>query len=391
MEKMEVVRDRGRAFLRAAGVSAIVLASIPGFLIVTGVAQIGVVSELSTAQFSIWLGAGILFTVAFWISSADTGRQAGRLRNRLLLLAQAVAALTMFHMICTGLETTLLAVVAAQLGLFMPLGAGLVWVAVQTGLLAWLGVLHWGPFLSVGWTLYALPFEVLAMFTSYFAASQARVSQELRRANAELRATQELLAESSRMAERVRISRELHDVAGHDLAAMSLQLEAARHQVDGAARDAVEKSQELAHRLLDDVRDVVRVLRREESIDFRKVLDPLVEDIRAPRIHLAVPESLEVTDPDRAHALVRCVQEIVTNAIRHAHGENLWIEISQNAEGLEVQARDDGRGSRELKPGLGLRGMRERLEKLGGRLEVDSVPGEGFRINAWMPAPGAGR
>lgn len=387
---MEAVRDRGRVFLRAAGVSAILLASIPGFLIVTGVARIGGARELSPGRFAIWLGAGLLFTVAFWMSSADYGREARRSRSRLLLVVQSAAALTMFHLICTGLKTTLLAVVAAQLGLFVPLGAGLVWVAVQTGLLASLGVQHWGVFVSIGWTLYALPFEALAMFTSYFAASQARVSRDLRRANAELRVTQELLARSSRMAERVRISRELHDVAGHDLAAMSLQLEAARHQVEGPARDAVEKSQELARRLLEDVRVVVRVLRREPAVDLRTVLDPIVEEIASPRVHLSIAEALEVTDPERAHTLVRCVQEIVTNAVRHAHGENLWIEIFQNADGLEVRARDDGRGSEDVRPGLGLRGMRERLERVGGRLEIDSAPGEGFRFHAWMPAPEVG-
>ncbi len=119
-------------------------------------------------------------------------------------------------------------------------------------------------------------------------------------------------------------------------------------------------------------------------------LQPLIEAAGGPEIHLSLPESFEVGDPEQAHALVRCVQEIVTNAVKHAACDNLWIEISRAGEGLEVKARDDGRGAESVEVGHGLTGMRERLERLGGRLQVASEPERGFRVTAWVPSGGGG-
>jgi len=86
--------------------------------------------------------------------------------------------------------------------------------------------------------------------------------------------------------------------------------------------------------------------------------------------------------------VLRCVQEIITNAIRHAAADNLWIELARTDSGIAIQAWDDGRGSKEVQPGHGLIGMRERLEQVGGRLEIETQPAKGFRLTAWMPLSG---
>jgi signal transduction histidine kinase len=83
--------------------------------------------------------------------------------------------------------------------------------------------------------------------------------------------------------------------------------------------------------------------------------------------------------------VLRCVQEIITNAIRHAGANNLWIELSRTGNGIAIRARDDGRGTKELRPGHGLTGMRERLEQVGGRLEIETQTAKGFSVNAWLP------
>jgi signal transduction histidine kinase len=88
-----------------------------------------------------------------------------------------------------------------------------------------------------------------------------------------------------------------------------------------------------------------------------------------------------------AQAIVRCVQETMTNAIRHAAARNLWIEVAREAGEVRVRARDDGRGAVGLRPGNGLLGMRERVEQVGGRLELESRPGHGFEVRARLPAP----
>jgi signal transduction histidine kinase len=77
----------------------------------------------------------------------------------------------------------------------------------------------------------------------------------------------------------------------------------------------------------------------------------------------------------------------VTNTIRHAEADNLWIELRGGPSGTVVRARDDGRGAATVRPGNGLTGMRERLEQLGGELSWRSGAGEGFRVVAQLPTP----
>jgi signal transduction histidine kinase len=74
----------------------------------------------------------------------------------------------------------------------------------------------------------------------------------------------------------------------------------------------------------------------------------------------------------------------VTNSIRHAGARNVWIAVSAGPTGFQLTARDDGSGARELRPGGGLSGMRERLEELGGTLTVED--GTGFALRATVPA-----
>lgn len=378
---------QGRRFLRAAGVSAWVASGVPAVLMVLGLApEEWGGTALSPAKFAVWAAAATAFGAGFWRTSGLAGRADVPRSAPYLLMAQSIAALAMFALVCTGLETMLLVVVAAQLGLFVRLPIGLLWVALQTGLLAWLGIGHHGPFWSLGWAgIVGLPTGVLAMFTSYFAASQTRARHELARANAELRATREILAESRQLAERARISRELHDLLGHHLTALSLKLEAARLRAEGPLRAQLESCQDLTKLLLGDVREAVRSLRGDARVDIERLLSALVADIPQPRIHLEVPHDMTAGDPERAQALVRCVQEIVTNAVRHAGAENLWIQISRANGHLELVGRDDGRGASNLHSGHGLTGMRERLAELGGRLEVESHAGEGFRVRALIP------
>ena len=75
----------------------------------------------------------------------------------------------------------------------------------------------------------------------------------------------------------------------------------------------------------------------------------------------------------------------MTNAARHSGAEHLWITLRRGDEGLELSARDDGRGRERVDLGLGLSGLEQRLRALGGRLEVSSSPGRGFQVRAWLP------
>ena len=121
-----------------------------------------------------------------------------------LLAVQAVTALVMLVLVCSGHEGALLVLVAAQLGWFMSLRRALLWVVIQAVLMAAILALGWplAEILSLMATYVA--FQVLALFSCFLAASEAGARSGLARANRELRATGELLANTSRMAERER-------------------------------------------------------------------------------------------------------------------------------------------------------------------------------------------
>jgi hypothetical protein len=152
--------------------------------------------------------------------------------------------------------------------------AGIAWVLLQSFSLTpiFMERLEFGLFDAFVMCSLYLGFSAFTYVTSLVAKQQADSRDELRRLNSELRATRTLLTESSRIAERVRISRDLHDLVGHHLTALSLNLEVASHLVSGTAQDHVRQAQSVAKLLLSDVREVVSQLRENDNIDLTEAL-----------------------------------------------------------------------------------------------------------------------
>jgi signal transduction histidine kinase len=140
---------------------------------------------------------------------------------------------------------------------------------------------------------------------------------------------------------------------------------------------------------LKDVREVVSAFSCDKSLNLRGAVETLIDGLPYPRVHLSLPTNLNIEDPVRAHTLLRCIQEIITNALRHSGAANLWLEVYEVEGGIEVCARDDGRGAQSVQNGNGIIGMRQRLEVIGGRLRVEPGPESGFSVNAWLPLNGA--
>ena len=341
---------------------------------------------LDVASYRLWLACFVIFGTAFALTGWRTPPSPRRWIHIASLGVQTAAALTMIRLVCSGQEGSLLVIVAAQLGWLLPLPVALGWILAQaTAMCAILGLTMSSQLTLALMTIY-LGFQVLAFLSCFLTAREATARTDLVQTNRELRATQELLANTSRLAERERLSRELHDTLGHHLTALSLNLEAARHLAsDDPTREQVQRAQSVTGLLLRDVRGVVSALRGEDPIGLADALRILVDAVPEPRIHLQLAEDLPISDPVRAQTVLRCVQEITTNAVRHAHAANLWIEVSRSDGGLTITARDDGRGAKDIRPGHGLIGMRERLEAVGGHLEIQSQAARGFRISAWIP------
>ena len=327
-----------------------------------------------------WIAVYLLFGAAF---AAD--QQRARLW---WLLAEAALAVVLVLLRCSGYEGALLAIVAMQLGARLEPTPGIAWICVQTALL---GAANAAAFSTrSAWLLTPpyLGFQLVAFFVFNVMAREVAARAALVAANAELRAVQHILADSSRMAERLRIAQELHDALGHRLTALSLNLEAALQRTEGPAHKSVETAQSLARQLLGDVRDIVAQSRARDGVDLAEALHELVGAVPRPRIHLDLADTLRIPDPERAHILLRCAQEIVTNAARHSGADNLWISIKSDGDALTIQAHDDGRGSAGAAGGFGILGMRERVEKAGGQVHIATQPGRGFDVTALLPVRG---
>lgn len=374
------MKTQGDLLVRAAGLVACFVVGLP-----VGLDLVHQPDLLFQPVTGLSLAGVILFGLLFWIATSERTRGS---RWRLVLLAiQTLLVITLTIFIHNGLTSILMVLVAAQIAELLPVRAAVAWLAVQTVAVGWILYQVAGMELqyAVADSLAFAGFQVFAFHHALTTARERRGREELARVNAELLATRKLLEDSSRAAERVRISRELHDVMGHHLTALSLSLEAARHAPEREKARHVETAQGLTKRMLQEVRGVVGRLRDGDPIDLAGALAELASGIERPRVHLSSPAGLRIDDPERAHALLRCAQEILTNSVRHAGARNLWLELVQGPDGLELRARDDGRGAGSVRPGNGLTGMRERLEQLGGSLAVESIPGSGFQVRAWLP------
>jgi signal transduction histidine kinase len=333
------------------------------------------------------VGAYLAFGVAFWLSTQTLGQQRGLGWPIVLMLAMAASAIAVSALTNSALGAILMMVMAAVVPWLLPGWPGLLWLVVQHLPLTavFVRTFEFSLFEAVLQSMLYMGMSGFVYVAGLIAKQQAEAREEQRRLNAELRATRSLLADSARVGERLRISRELHDLLGHHLTALSLNLEVAGHLTDGKAQDHVRQAHTLARLLLTDVREAVSAMRGEDRIDLEAALRTLVEGVPALEVTLEIESPLPVDDAERAQVVVRCAQEIITNAIRHAQAQRLWLKLARHGRELHLVARDDGVGSDAFTPGNGLSGMRERLKAVGGRVEVSTAPGQGFSIDIHLP------
>lgn len=227
-------------------------------------------------------------------------------------------------------------------------------------------------------------FQLVAVLMAVTTLRETRTRARLAEVNDELRAAQALLRGSAQAGERLRISRELHDLVGHQLTALALELEVAAHHASGDTARHVDRARRTAKDLLTDLRSAVSQLRTTPT-EVPAAVSAMTA-ITKPEVHLDIADDVDFTAPDQAHTVVRCIQEIVTNAVRHADADHLWITIARTGAEITIDAHDDGHGAPAVRPGNGLTGMRERIEHLGGALTCHTAPGQGFRLEARMPA-----
>jgi signal transduction histidine kinase len=333
-----------------------------------------------------WGGLVALLAVmaCYLLANAAVARQ----RERALVLLQAAAVLAATWCLRNGGPAVLLIIVAAQVAAMWPRWQAIAIMAIINGLLLaiWLaGISLTSALLSL---LPMIGFQTFAALTVHYALSAEQATRELAHTHAQLLATQRLLEDSARSGERLRLSRELHDVAGHKLTALKLNLRLLQRDPALAERDEVRVAATLADELLQDIRAVVSELRKHDGIDLRAAIITLTEQIPGTHFRVDIDPGLRVTDIDRAEILLRCAQEGITNALRHGRAHAIDVRCREVDGRIQLTVINDGPPLKPAPFGNGLTGMRERLAAAGGELSLQPRIQGGAELLAAIPAHG---
>jgi two-component system, NarL family, sensor histidine kinase DesK len=221
-----------------------------------------------------------------------------------------------------------------------------------------------------GWQLfYTALFPVILGAGNTFFAERNRMNRKLRKANEEI----EHLA---KVAERERIARDLHDILGHTLSVITLKSELAGKLIDRdpeRAGNEIREVEQISRQALSDVRDAIRGYR---SRGLAAELAQAKTTLETAGVAVQCDAATTVQLPAMQESVLSlAVREAVTNVVRHAQAHTCRMRLEQQNGNCRLEIEDDGRGS-SGEEGNGLRGMRERVEMLGGKLQRQSRSGE---------------
>lgn len=225
-------------------------------------------------------------------------------------------------------------------------------------------------------------------------------SEQMRRFHAlalELAATRQRVAEQAVHVERRRIAAELHDLVGHTLTVVLLGVTGARRLVRDdpeAATEALLEVEAVGRASLAEIRGSARALRDDQAAgpgfapvpgaaDLVRLVESMVS--AGSRVQLDIAGDVEEIEPVTGLVVYRVVQESLNNTARHAPGASTRVAVAVAPDAVEVDVVDAGGAAGDDGPaGVGLIGMRERVEAVGGTLQAGPVPG-GWRVRAHLP------
>jgi len=381
MYRMKEVRDVPTGFFEPLNVSAYV----------TWLAVLLALLGSSTSSLAGWerqwsVGLLAAFLLAF-VGTRVPGWLRGDWRPYALLILQAAVALGLCIIWRRQAAVPVLTIiVVAECALLLRVSALVASAIVLNAALWWVLDSIWREDRPAADLLIYVGFQIFAAVTAWYARRAKEAVSALRETNAHLLATRSLLEESARDHERLRLARELHDVAGHKLTALKLNLAMLERNCETGLLPPVQVASRLAAELLDDIRGVVAQLRMHDGMDLRDALHEIVAPFPQPlQIHLDVSDNARPDSVAQAEALLRAAQEALTNIARHSNAANAWVRLWRDGGAIRLNVRDDGHGAAELRESNGLRGMRERLGALGGSLQVSRAVAGGVTLDVTLP------
>lgn len=327
----------------------------------------------------------ILFGVAFLFGC--------RLENNaitirvILSIIQLISAFAITFLLNTNVAMALFVQFVSQIVFYIKLKWCMLIILAVTIILYFILEFYWGRGQSISTAGLVGIFMFFIAVSNHYAVGENMAKEMLAITNRELLSTQLLLSETSKQSERIRIARNIHDLVGHHLTALSINLEIASHLSTGRPKDQIDKAHSISKLLLSDVREAVSEIRKTENINLTEALETLVAGLPKLDVDLNISDDVEISDAKMADVILRCVQEALTNSLKHAQAKEIKIVINLKDNDILLDIKDDGIGLSNLDiAGNGLTGMRERVMSIGGYMHIETAEQKGFHIIINLPA-----
>ena len=321
------------------------------------------------SEFFLKLSAFIVFYLSFaWIIFSD--KNVSSTLNKVLLGVEIVTVLLLISFDKYNAAAILLVLIATLLpSMFTRKQSILLIIMITT---AHFFIVNSDNFISnLFYVTLNFMLQIFAFSAIEMALREEKAKEELAVINQELLATRFMLKASSQKQERLRISRNLHDVIGHQLTALALNLEVAKHNVPEEFKPLLQDNLQLAKTLLTDVRQVVKEMRDEEQIDLVSSLKNIIDQL--PNCQLKINATADIYSLQLKQQLMFCIQEGISNALRHGKA-NLFTFTSEKTDNtLVIELSDNGSVSKvnnKITFGSGLTGMNERLIDFSGKVKL---------------------
>ena len=291
--------------------------------------------------------AAVLFLsyLFFWLLLSQQAKYKNEIIVRLLLLAITFIIVIAIYFVVPFVYSAILMVVwSAALPNFMKTKTAFILSPLCSVALYLVYGLYWN-FNGMGITamlFWTFNLFALVMVTTTIKAKESREKVEM--INLELISTQQLLGQAAEQAERVRIARNIHDLLGHHLTALTINLQVAGRQLEKlnvgssdelskkAIKDSIEQCHSLSKLLLSDVREAVSDIRQKSNLNIKQAIVAITERLPNIKVSLDYPSDITINDVNTADVLIRCIQESITNAVKHGHAKTMHIAFLQTGE-----------------------------------------------------------
>ena len=243
---------------------------------------------------------------------------------------------------------------------------------------------------AIGYIYMSLFVFVLVFAAFYSLHKQFVTNHQLAKAIKRIQEQAQQLQKMSVVEERNRIAGEIHDTVGHTLTSAIIAIEAGEALFAKNSAEALNKfslAKEQVKRGLNEIRNSVKAIHAGDKDDFLYQLAHLTREIKR-HTGLQITKIVELKSkllPIQKRVLLQAIKECATNSIKHGKSTELDVLLQEHKGMLRLTISDNGLGAEQVNFGFGLTLMQERIQSLGGILEIETAAGEGFTVNMTLP------